>query len=68
MVRVYPGSLAPSMVFIPIKIDETSTAREIAVRVAQQEMIFYVRFEHDYLIELYLIRTGMKIRFEWCKI
>ena len=36
MVRVYPGQLAPSMVFIPIKIDETSTASEIATRVANQ--------------------------------
>ena len=36
MVRVYPGSMAPSTVFIPIKITETSTAADIAARVAKQ--------------------------------
>jgi len=36
MVRVYPGPLAPSTVFIPVKIDETSTASDIARKVACQ--------------------------------
>ena len=36
MGRVYPGSMAPSTVFIPIKITETSTAADIAARVAKQ--------------------------------
>ena len=60
-------SLAPSMVFIPIKIDETSTAREIAVRVAQQENGFYRLFEHSDHFKSYLIRTVLKLRFEWYK-
>ena len=67
MVRVYPGSLAPSMVFIPIKIDETSTAREIAVRVAQQENGFYLLFELSDRFKSCTIRTVLKLRFEWYK-
>ena len=48
MVRVYPGSLAPSTIFLPVKIDRQSTAADIARKVAVQ---LGIRIQNPTLIE-----------------